>query len=37
MTLEKRIDKSSPTPAGDKISKKETKEEIIESSRHHSD
>ena len=37
MTLDKRNDKSSPTPAGDKIPKKETKEQIIESSRHHSD
>ena len=37
MTLEKGIDKSSPTPAGDKISEKEIKEEIIESSGHHSD
>ena len=37
MTLEKRTDKSSPTPPGDKIPKKETKEQLIESSRHHSD
>ena len=37
MTLDKRIDKSSPTPGGAKISKKETKEQIIESSRHHLD
>ena len=37
VTIDKRIDKSSPTPAGAKISEKETKEQIIESSRHHSD
>ena len=37
MTLEKRTDKSSPTPIGDKIPEKETKEQLIESSRHHSD
>ena len=37
MTLEKRTDKSSPTPTGDKIPEKETKEQLIESSRHHSD
>ena len=37
MTLEKRTDKSSPTPPGDKIPKKETKEQLIESSRRHSD
>ena len=37
MTLDKRIDKSSPTPGGAKISEKETKEQITESSRHHSD
>ena len=37
MTLEKRIDKSIPTPIGDKIPEKETKEQLIESSRHHSD
>ena len=37
MTLEKRTDKSSPTPIGDKIPEKETKERLIESSHHHSD
>ena len=37
MTLEKRTDKSSPTPIGDKIPEKETKEQLIESSRHYSD
>ena len=37
MTLDKRIDKSSPTPIGDKIPEKETKKQLIESSRHHSD
>ena len=37
MTLEKRTDKSSPTPIGDKIPEKETKEQLIESSRHNSD
>ena len=37
MTLDKRIDKSSPTLVGDKIPKKETKEQLIESSHHHSD
>ena len=37
MTLEKRIDKSIPTPIGDKIPEKETKEQLIESSRHNSD
>ena len=37
MTLEKRTDKSSLTPIGDKIPEKETKEQLIESSRHHSD
>ena len=37
MTLDKRIDKSSPTPVGDKIPAKQTKEQLIESSRHHSD
>ena len=36
MTLEKRTDKSSPTPLGDKILEKETKEQLIESSRHNS-
>ena len=36
MTLDKRNDKSSRTPVGDKIPEKETKEQIIESSRHHS-
>ena len=37
MTLDKRIDKSSPTSAGDKIPEKERKEQLTESSRHHSD
>ena len=37
MTLEKRTDKSSPTPIGDKIPEKEAKEQLIESSRHHLD
>ena len=37
MTLDKRNDKSSRTPAGDKIPEKETKEQIIESYHHHSD
>ena len=37
MTLDKRIGKSSPTPIGDKIPEKETKKQLIESSRHHSD
>ena len=37
MTLDKRIDKSSPTPIGDKIPRKETKEQLIESSRYDSD
>ena len=37
MTLEKRTDKISPTPIGDKIPEKETKERLIESSHHHSD
>ena len=37
MTLDKRIGKSSPTPIGDKIPEKETKEQLIKSSRHHSD
>ena len=36
MTLEKRTDKSSPTPSGDKILEKETKEQLIESSRRNS-
>ena len=36
MTLEIRTDKSSPTPIGDKIPEKETKEQLIESSRHYS-
>ena len=35
MTLDKRIDKSSPTPIGDKIPRKETKEQLIESSSYH--
>ena len=34
MTLDKRNDKSSRTPVGDKIPEKETKEQITESSRH---
>ena len=37
MTLNKRNDKSSRTPAGDKIPEKETKEQIIDSYHHHSD
>ena len=37
MTLDKRNDKSSRTPKGDKIPEKETKEQIINSSCHHSD
>ena len=37
MTLDKRIDKSSPTSVGDKIPEKERKEQLTESSRHHSD
>ena len=37
MTLDKRNDKSSRTPVGDEIPEKETKEQIIESSHHHSD
>ena len=37
MTLDNRNDKSSRTPVGDKIPEKETKEQIIESSHHHSD
>ena len=37
MTLDKRVDKGSSTPVGDKIPEKETKEQMIESSRHHSD
>ena len=37
MTLDKRNDKSSRTPVGDKIPEKETKEQIIGSSHHHSD
>ena len=37
MTLDKRIDKSSSTPIGDKIPEKKTKEQLIESSRHHLD
>ena len=31
MTLDKRIHKSNPTTVGDKLTKKETKEQIIES------
>ena len=37
MTLDKRNDKSSRTPAGDGIPEKETKEQIIENSHHHLD
>ena len=37
MTLDKRIDKSGLTPLGDKIPEKEKKQQLIESSRHHSD
>ena len=37
MTLDKRIGKSSSTPIGGKIPEKETKKQLIESSRHHSD
>ena len=37
ITIDKRIDKSSPAPVGDKIPEKETKEQIIENSRHHLD
>ena len=37
MSLEKRTDKTSPTPIGDKIPEKERKEQLIEISRHHSD
>ena len=37
MTLDKRNDNNSRTPVGDKIPEKETKEQIIESSCHHSD
>ena len=37
MTLDKRVDKDSPAPKGDKLPEKETKEQMIESSRHHSD
>ena len=36
MILERRTDKSSPTPLGDKILEKETKEQLIESSRRNS-
>ena len=36
-TFDKRNDKSSRTPVGDKIPEKKTKEQIIESSHHHSD
>ena len=36
MTLDKRIDKSRPTPIGHKIPEKKTKEQLIESSRRHS-
>ena len=37
MTSDKRNDKSSRTPVGDKIPEKETKEQVIKSSHHHSD
>ena len=37
MTIDKRNNKSSRTPVGDKIPEKETKEQILENSRHHSD
>ena len=37
MTLDKRIDKSNPTVVSDKVTKKKTKEQVIENSRHHSD
>ena len=37
MALDKTNDKSSRTPVGDKIPEKEAKEQIIESSRNHSD
>ena len=37
MTLDKRIDKSRPIPIGHKIPEKKTKEQLIESSRRHSD
>ena len=37
MTLDKRIDKRGLTPIGDKIPEKETKQQLIKSSRHHSD
>ena len=37
MTLEKRTDKRSPTPIGDKIPEKETMQQLLQSSCHHSD
>ena len=37
LTLDQRIDESNPTTFGDKVTEKETKEQIIESSCHHSD
>ena len=37
MTLEKRTDKRSPTPIGDKIPEKETIQQLLQSSCHHSD
>ena len=36
MILDKRIDKSSPTPVGYKITEKETKEQLIENCSYHS-
>ena len=37
MTSDKRIDKNNPTTVGDKITKKETEEQILEKSRNHLD
>ena len=37
ITLDKRIGKSNPTTAGDKVTRKERKEQIIENSRHNAD
>ena len=37
MTSDKRIDINNPTTVGDKITKKETKEQILEKSRNHLD
>ena len=37
MTLEKRIDKSNPATVVDRATEKETKQQLIESSLHHSD